>query len=245
VERIVYWCAVSDACTVVIGAPDLLPSLKQRTPAGSDEVLAFSDADALRALEVISQRRPRMVALERVFVATPRGAALINRIRADPALAHSEIRVLSHEGDYTRVLPRTPGGTAGSPPKTNAVATPPWTQSQVKPGGPFDQKGTRRAARYKMEPQVEVVVDGNTATLVDLSISGAQLVSPTILRPNQRVRVAFTDDVGTVRVSAAVAWAAFEIPPKTAPRYRVGLEFTDADPSAVDAFCDRHRVAKS
>ena len=68
-------------------------------------------------------------------------------------------------------------------------------------------------------------------------------MSPTILRPNQRVRVALTDDAGTVRVSAAVAWAAFEIPPKTAPRYRVGVEFTDADPSAVDAFCDRHRVA--
>jgi hypothetical protein len=219
-----------------------LPSLKQRTPAGSDEVLAFSDADALRALEVISQRRPRMVALERVFAATPRGAALINRIRADPALANSEIRVLSHEGDYTRVLPRTPGAAAGSASKANPAAAAPWAPTPVKGGGPFDQKGTRRAARYRIEPQLDVVVDGNAATLVDLSVTGAQLVSPTILRPNQRVRVAFTDDAGTVRVGAAVAWAAFEIPPKTAPRYRVGLEFTDADPSALDAFCSRHRV---
>jgi PilZ domain len=233
---------VSDACTVVIGAPDLLPSLKQRTPAGNDEVLAFSDADALRALEVISQRRPRMVALERVFAATPRGAALINRIRADPALANSEIRVLSHEGDYTRVLPRTSGAAAGSPPKANAVATASWSQPQVKPAGPFDQRGTRRAARCRIEPQLDVFVDGNTATLVDLSIAGAQLISPTILRPNQRVRVALTDDAGTVRISAAVAWAAFEIPPKAAPRYRAGVEFTDADPAAVDAFCDRHRA---
>src|SRR5919197_3435467 len=114
-RRIVYWCVVSNACTVVIGAPDLLPSLKERTPAGDDEVLAFSDADALRALEVIAERRPRVVALERVFAATPRGAALINRIRADPALTDAEIRVLSHQGDYTRVLPRIPSGAAAPP----------------------------------------------------------------------------------------------------------------------------------
>src|ERR687887_2364583 len=120
--RIVYWCAVSNACTVVIGAPDLLPLLKERTPAGDDEVLAFSDADALRALEVISERRPRMVALERVFAATPRGAALINRIRADPALTGAEIRVLSHQGDYTRVLPRTSSTVAA--PRSRATAAP-------------------------------------------------------------------------------------------------------------------------
>jgi hypothetical protein len=37
------------------------------------------------------------VALERVFAATPRGAALINRISADPTLRQLEIRFVSHE----------------------------------------------------------------------------------------------------------------------------------------------------
>src|SRR5438876_1133969 len=86
--RIVYWCVVADACTVVIGAPDLLPSLKQRTLAGNDEILAFSDADALRALEVISERRPRMVALERVLPATP---ACSGSMRQSPG-PHSRCR---------------------------------------------------------------------------------------------------------------------------------------------------------
>jgi molybdopterin-binding protein len=232
---------VADACTIVIGAPDLLPSLKRRTPAGDDEVLAFSDADALQALQVISQRRPRMVALERYFAGTPRGAALINRIKADPALANAEIRVLSHEGDYTRVLSRDPA--AASAARPNAVVAPP-TQDSVRATTAYvalDGKGTRRAARYRMAPQVEVVVDGNVATLVNLSIAGAQVVSSTILRPNQRVRMTLADDAATVRFSAAVAWAAFEIPPKTGPQYRAGLEFTDANPSSVDAFCDRHK----
>jgi molybdopterin-binding protein len=234
---------VADACTIVIGAPDLLPSLKRRTPAGDDEVLAFSDADALQALQVISQRRPRMVALERYFAGTPRGAALINRIKADPALANAEIRVLSHEGDYTRVLPRDT--TAAPAPRPNAVAAPPTpTPGSVRATTayvPLDGQGTRRAARYRMAPQVEIVVDGNVATLVNLSIAGAQVVSSTILRPNQRVRMTLADDAATVRFSAAVAWAAFEIPPKVGPQYRAGLEFTDANPSAVDAFCDRHK----
>ena len=203
-------------------------------------MLAFSDADALQALQVISQRRPRMVALERYFAGTPRGAALINRIKADPALANAEIRVLSHEGDYTRVLSRDPPAAPAARP--NAVAAPP-TQDSVRATAyvALDWKGTRRAARYRMAPQVEIVVDGNVATLVNLSIAGAQVVSATILRPNQRVRITLADDAATVRFSAAVAWATFEIPPKAGPQYRAGLEFSDVNPSAVDAFCDRHK----
>jgi hypothetical protein len=237
---------MSDACTVVIGAPDLLPSLKQWTPAGNDEILAFSDADALRALEVIAERRPRMVALERVFAATPRGAALINRIRADPALANAEIRVLSHQGDYTRVLPRA--GSAAAAPSTKvraAPAAPPPAHNAVTAAAAptaLDGKGTRRAARYKMAADVEAIVDGNVVALVDLSIIGAQVVSSTILRPNQRVRVVLTDEAGTVRFNAAIAWASFEIPPKTGARYRAGVTFTDADPAAVDGFCARHKA---
>ena len=181
-----------------------------------------------------------MVALERYFAGTPRGAALINRIKADPALANAEIRVVSHEGDYTRVLSRDTAAPAVRP---NSVAAPP-TQGSVRTATAFltlDGQGTRRAARYHMAPQVEVVVDGNVATLVNLSIGGAQVVSAAILRPNQRVRMTLADDAATVRFSAVVAWAAFEIPPKAGPQYRAGLEFTDADPAAVDAFCDRHR----
>ena len=38
-----------------------------------------------------------------------------------------------------------------------------------------------------------MAVDGNPAALVDLSTVGAQVVSPTVLKPNQRVRVSFGD----------------------------------------------------
>lgn len=222
-------------CTVLIAAADLLPALTARAGAVG-EVLTFTDTDALRALDEITRRRPGVVTLEQLFAASPRGAALINRIKADPALTATQIRVLSHDGEPVRVSPRVPGeggaraGVATAP--APAVAVP----------GTLDQRGTRRARRFAMAGRVEALVDGNTVTVVDVSACGAQVVSATILRPNQRVRLALTDDHGAVRVNAAVAWASFEIPPGSGPRYRAGLEFLDADAASIDAYCARHKA---
>jgi hypothetical protein len=221
-----------DVCTVLIAAPSLLPSLKVRT-ADADELLTFADTEVLRALEVITARRPRVVAIERGFSATPRGAALINRIKADPSLAQSEIRVVSRDSDYAPASPRTPAN--GADPVLPAAIAP------SLPGQPLDQRGTRRASRVRIGGCVEVLVDGKPLVLVDLSVVGAQGVSPTVLKPNQRVRVALPDEVAAVRFNAAVAWAAFEMP-KSGAQYRAGIDFLDADPSAVDAFCQRHKA---
>lgn len=99
---------------VLIASSDLLPALEQRAAAGGP-ALRFSDAQPLEALEAITLHRPSLVVLERFFAATPRGAALINRIKADPGCANAEIRVLSHTGDYTRVIykPAEQAGEAG------------------------------------------------------------------------------------------------------------------------------------
>ncbi|HEV3062519.1 MAG TPA: PilZ domain-containing protein [Vicinamibacterales bacterium] len=230
-----------DPCAVLIGGADVLSALKERASDLDGELLAFTDADALIALEVITKRRPKVVALERVFAATPRGTALVNRIKADPTLDHAEIRVISHDSDYTRVLPRAAAAAATTSDAAPGNAAP--GASAAPPAPALDQRGTRRAPRYRIRGQVEILVDGNVATLVDLSSVGAQVVSPTILKPNQRVRMALTDDLGNVRFNAAVAWASFEIPPNSGPRYRAGLAFVDADAPAVDAFCIRHRQA--
>ena len=226
---------------MLIAAPDLLPTLKQRTGDVNDEVLAFSDADALRALEVITKRRPHVVAIERQFAATPRGAALINRIKADPSLVQSEIRVVSHDREYTRVSPRKP--TEATPAQSRAAMATAAPAAVPRPvPSPLDEGGTRRAPRFKMAAKLDVVVDGNSATIIDLSTVGAQVVSGNALKPNQRVRVTLSDEVGTVRCNASVAWAKFEIPPGGGPRYRAGLDFVEADPAAVEGFCSRHKA---
>ena len=61
--------------TVLIAAPEHLQALKERDDFSGAQT--FSDAEALRALEVITRKRPDVVALERMFAATTRGAALI------------------------------------------------------------------------------------------------------------------------------------------------------------------------
>jgi hypothetical protein len=213
--------AVSDACTVLIAATERLAALKARVPTDG-ELLAFSETEALAALLAITTRRPRLVALDSEFAASTRGAALIHRIQADPDLAAADIRILSETSDT--LLDGPPVVVAASP-----------------VSGPLDQRGTRRAPRFRIPDVVGVMVDGNAATLVDLSTIGAQVLSGTILKPNQRVRIGLNDDHGAIRFNAAVAWAAFEIPANSSPRYRAGLAFVDADSEAVDAFCLRHR----
>ena len=179
------------------------------------ELLEFAHTDALAALQAITTRRPRIVALERLFAMTSRGAALINRIKADPSLVAVEIRVIAHDNDYSRIVPR-------AKPPTAAPA--------------LDNTGTRRAPRFKMAGRVDVLIDGKTALLVDLSTVGAQVISPAALRPNQEIAMVLPDGGGPVRFNAKVAWTAFVTSPDGAARYRAGVDFLDANAAEVDAF---------
>jgi hypothetical protein len=233
---------VSGSCTVLIAAPNWLAVLKERA-AESDsetEILTFTDADALRALDAITTRKPAVIALERLFASTPRGAALINRIKADPSLVESEIRVVSPDTVQTRITPQRaapppePAQSGGTGMATAATEVAPRVQ-------PLDHYGTRRAPRFKVAGTVDVLVDGNAATLVDLSVVGAQVLTPSVLKPNQRIRMALPEESGAIRFNASVAWAKFEIPPQSGPRYRAGIEFIDANANALDAYCARHK----
>ena len=198
------------------------------------DALAFPDTDALQALDAITRQRPSVVALERLFAATSRGAAFINRIKADPALASCEIRIVAHDSAYSRVSPRRPGEAAAAAAPAAVVEAPP------PPPAPLDQRGTRRAPRFRVVENVEVLVDGNPATLIDISLVGAQIVSASTLRPNQRLRMSLPDASRPIRFSAGVAWAAFEMP-KGGPRYRAGIEFYDADAEGVTRFIEANK----
>jgi len=229
------WLAVPSV--VLIASPDCLPALKERENPG--DVLAFSDAEALRALDAITRQRPNVVILERQFAATSRGVALVNRIKADPSLAGCEIRIVAHDS----------AGPSGGPSRSGdgvavaAVSAPAPAVAVAPPAAaaPLDQRGTRRAPRFTMASSIEVQIDGNAATLVDLSVIGAQVLSPTSLRPNQRVRVTLPNRPKTLRISGVIAWASFEIP-KGGVRYRAGIEFLDADPTALTRFIDANQA---
>jgi hypothetical protein len=85
-----------------------------------------------------------------------------------------------------------------------------------------------------------VQVDNKPATLVNLSLVGAQVISPTILKPNQRVRFILADKPKPIRIGSVIAWAAFELP-KGNTRYRAGVEFLDPDQGLVQKIIDANR----
>jgi hypothetical protein len=250
---------MSKPCTVIIGALELLDALRE-SAGDNNEVLSFSDNEPLKALEAINTRQPAVIALERLFAATSRGAALINRIKADPTLTGVEIRVVSVDGTYRVSARRTPApptpSAAPAPVALPAPSAPPVrvddvaleTVEVVEPSPPVDKepparnldyRGTRRAPRVRMADGTEAQVDGALVKVVDLSAFGAQILCPIPLKPQQKVRMVLADDLGLVKFSASVAWAFFEIP-KGVSQYRAGVEFNDAEPNAVDAFCKRH-----
>lgn len=166
---------------MLIAPPEHLSGLQEQR--GLKGAQAFADSEATAALDVITRERPKIIALEREFASSRRGVALLNRIKADPSLATSEVRIVY----------------------------------------------SRRAPRFRVA-SMHAIIDGNPALVIDLSMIGAQVVSSTALRPNQRIRISLEGEPG-LRFNAAVAWATFELPVE-GPRYRAGIQFHDAN-SAV------------
>ena len=229
---------------VVIAAANLMPSLRERL-SGEGELLTYADTEPIQALQAILEKRPSLIVLERLFAATPRGAALINRIKTDPALGNAEVRVMAHTGDYSRQVAKPSTTETPAPAGESASHGSSAAASVViaTPAKPLDWQGTRRAPRYRVRPGIEIQVDGNPASIVDLSTVGVQVLSSTILRPNQKVRISIPNDDFVMRFRGAVAWAKFELPKSSDPaRYRAGVDFADADPAAVDDFVSKVKV---
>lgn len=213
---------------VLIGPADSLPSLQERLDPAA-EIQSFTESEALEALDHIIRTKPVVVAMQDEFADSSRGQALINRIKDDKTLADVEVRVMAKNAAQNRVAVKRGGHGGGA-----AVA--------VDEPKALDQKGTRRAPRIRIKDGVEVAVDGNPAALVDLSTVGAQVVSATVLKPNQRVRVSMGDGKTAVKCAGSIAWAAFEMPKGMPTRYRAGIDW-GITPEAphVDAFSKKHK----
>jgi hypothetical protein len=193
---------------------------------GQPNTRIFSETDFLTALDAIITDRPEVIALDPMFAATARGAALVSRVKADPALQGSEIRTLVRDGIESPVVSPSADSDAASA-----------LQSQ-----PLDTCGTRRAPRYPMGTEVDAKVNGTAGRLVNLSITGSQMLAAIRLRPSEGIRLSLADESSDLRLSGTIAWVSLEIAAKSAgQRYRFGVEFRNADTHLLDDFCMRHR----
>lgn len=228
------------AAIVLIASFEHLQILQQHSDLSGAQ--AFADTDAIKALDAITRHPPKVIALEKFFAASARGAAFINRVKADPTVSACEIRIVESDAPFGRTPSRAASAGAESIQRASAVAleSPPAPAAalEVSPAAvALDQAGTRRAPRFDLTRTVEVLIDGNPATLVDISAVGAQVVSLSSLRPNQRVRMSLIDAERPIRFNGVVAWATFEMP-KEGPRYRAGIDFFDAAPEVVERFIE-------
>lgn len=177
----------------------------------TDEVIGVSDADDLNPLEVIERHQPEIVVLEESFACTERGAALVGRLRTDPAFQNIDIRLLSSE----RVAQIHEHGTTMSPAALAISIRPSYST-------------IRRTPRRKPSGEVKAEIDGSPVTLVDLSAGGAQVLSARMLHPDQRVHIVLAD---SFPIEAKVMWVALEMAPVL--RYRAGIEFLTVDAQSL------------
>ena len=219
---------------VVIGAADSIHSLRQLLGADAD-IRVFSEGEPIKALEAILELQPDLIVLTSTFAASPRGVALLNRIHKDPDLVRSEVRIV------------LPGEVLAEPVRRSAAATldevnVPHISAATDDSPPLDWRGTRRSLRTHVRPGMEIQLDGKPCTVVDLSPLGVQVLSASILKPNQRVRVIVPTGGLAMRFSGTVIWARFELPvPASPPVYRAGIEFVDADAAILSEYLKRNR----
>jgi hypothetical protein len=209
---------------IVIARSEQAVGLRKRL--GHDPSVAlFTDGDSLKALEVILAGPPKILALDRSFVATARAAALVARVKAEPHLRATDVRVLAEDEANLPVL--------------LSLRAPGLEGALMRSSYPLDYCGTRRAPRFLTSEDVNVAVNGASGQLVNLSCLGAQLMADLRLRPQEPIRVGLVDGEGEVRLNGVVAWSIAE-PVNGAVCYRAGIEFVDPDSMTLEAFCVRN-----
>ena len=214
---------------VLIGPADRTSQLRARVTPLAD-VLEFPEADTDKAVHAIVAERPSTVILEREFATSALGSAFIDQIGSDADAGHTELLVGSHDRDRAPIpLP--------------AEMIIPSSNLQRAETSPDDFRGTRRATRFVLTIGVMIHVDGDPATVVDMSRIGAKILFSRILRPSQQVRVLVNAKSRSLRCEATVAWAHYELNGgKGGSYYRAGLEFVGADEDALDVFCGARRA---
>jgi hypothetical protein len=113
----------------------------------------------------------------------------------------------------------------------------------VQPPAPSRYPVARQAVRYAFREEVSLEIDGSRCLVIDLSVTGSQVLSTMTLRPNRVVRVVLPLR-NPIVCEGKVVWARLEVCPANAsPCYRAGLSFPNEDEPAIKAFLAGHTAA--
>jgi len=103
------------------------------------------------------------------------------------------------------------------------------------------QRVTRGHQRAAFGNALGVQIDGEAALLVNLSLTGAQVLSCSALKPAKTVKMLLPSSDSPVLCRGRIVWARLEPTMPGKPiRYRAGMFFTATDQAAVQTFISRH-----
>ena len=242
----------SDVC-VIIADPTKVAAIREGLSL-TGRLMPFAPTALASALASIQAYRPKTIAIDATLAETASGAAFIEQIEPFARGGSSILMLVEQDGQWTspnsngngrgRSRPGRPGGPEPRIVAPSAQAVAAVSNMPVMP--PSEPVYTRRAPRFLVRDQLDVIVESGTASLVDMSVLGAQIVSVPVLRPKQKIKVDLTDAGDkTLSVVAHVAWSMFEKPPsQPEPHYRVGLEFTGAAQQALENYRQRYCAAQ-
>ncbi len=229
--------------TIVVADPTRMPAIRESMQLPG-RAMYFTSGNIASAMETIRAHQPRLVAVDAIFAQTPPGIAFVDRVET-LAIPHSQLRlVVQLEGRWV-MAPRSAGPLPVSASRpAPAVARAPAVVVAPAPvvvAAPAAALNTRRAPRFLVRDAVNAVVENGSASLVDISVLGAQIVSGPVLRPRQKIKLALPDTGDMLNVMAQVAWSTFEKPVLvTDAYYRAGIEFTNAAQQVLEDYRRRH-----
>jgi hypothetical protein len=214
--------ARSTRSTFVITRPEAVAPL--RTNLEDDgQIFVLDGTDDARTLQLLHEHAPDVVALDRRFLESRAGREFVGRLRDVAEHKRIDLRM------FSGLDLRKPSGASARAMLAAACH-------------PLPEGIGRRVERIPMGDGVAGLVSGASLVVVDLSVLGAQVISPGLLRPKQQIALRLLDTQGELRIKAAIAWSQLERSAVTQqPQYRAGLEFTAADPNALQRYCRDHR----
>ena len=96
----------------------------------------------------------------------------------------------------------------------------------------------RSAVRFENLDGATALIDGAAVSMVDLSATGAQVLSPTLLQLGGLIQIVLSVKEEAIRCEAAIVWSAFDLlRPTQTPGYRAGMDFKGAGRGAIEQLC--------
>lgn len=161
----------------------------------------------------------------------------------DPPVSEESTGVFSTVADALRAWATEADQAQATPAVSQTPSSPPDAPPTTPAPVDASYETARATARHDLRGlRVAVTVDTAPGTLVDLSSGGAQVVTASMLKPGQHVRVTFPSAGPLASGRAKVAWSRLEPPAQghSDLQYRAGLTFTQIQPRVITKVLSEH-----